>query len=89
MSLGVSKMTVHCWITLLTIRVHCNKVKPTLMEENKWATLQMALSFDDPADPTKFQDMRDNVHLYKKCFLTREKERYLLLPEKDEPTHCV
>ena len=60
------------------------------MEENKWARLEMALSFVDPRDPTNFQDMRDRVHLDEEWFsLTRENERYLLLPEEDEPTHCV
>ena len=60
------------------------------MEENKWARLEMALSFVDPADPTKLQDMRHRLHLDKKCFLfTRKKERYLLLPGEKEPTHCV
>ena len=86
--LGVSIMTVHCWIAALTIQVHCNKLKPVLTEKNKWARLEMALSFVDPTDPTKFQDMRDRVNLdVKWFFLTREKDRYLLLPEEDEPTH--
>ena len=83
-------MTVHHRIAPSTIQVHCNKLKPTLTEENKWARLEMALSFVDPTDPTKFQDMRDRVHLDEKWFfLTMEKESYLLLPEEDEPTHCV
>ena len=60
------------------------------MEENKWARLEMALSFVDPTDPSQFHDMRDRVHLDEEWFfLTREKERYLLLPEEDEPTSCV
>ena len=50
----------------------------------------MALHFVDPADPTKYQDMRDRVHLDEKCFfLTWEKERYLLFSEEKEPTCCV
>ena len=53
--LGVSIMTVHCWIAALTIQVHCNKLKPILTEKNKWARLEMALSFVDPTDPTKFR----------------------------------
>ena len=86
MLLGV-KTTVHHWIAALTIQVHCNKLKPT--QENKWARLEMALSYVDPADPTKFQNMRDRVHLDEKWFfLTREKERYLHLPEEKDPTHC-
>ena len=42
-SLGVSKMTVQCWIVDSTIRVHCNSLKPVLTEENKVAWLIMAL----------------------------------------------
>ena len=90
MLMGVSETTVHHWIVASTICVHCNSLKPILMEENKWARLEMALHFLDPEDPTKYQDMRDRVHLDEKwLFLTWEKERYLLLPEEKEPTHCV
>ena len=35
----MSKPTVHHWIVASTIQVHCNKLKPTLIEENKWARL--------------------------------------------------
>ena len=72
---GCVKMTVHHWIAALTIWVHCNKLKPTLMEENKWARLEMALSFVDPADPMKLQDMRDRVHLDEKWFFLTWKKR--------------
>ena len=90
MLMGVSKTTVHCWIVASTIHVHCNLLKLILMEENKWARLEMALHFVDPEDPTKYEDMRDRVHLDEKWFfLTQEKERYLLLPEEKEPTCCV
>ena len=47
--------------------------------------LEMALSFVDPTDPAKFQYMRVRVHLDEKWFfLTKKKERYLLLPEEDK-----
>ena len=36
-SMGVSKTTVHCWIVALTIRFHCNSLKPILKEENQVA----------------------------------------------------
>ena len=86
----MSETTDHHWIIASTIQVHCNSLKPILMEENKWARLEIALHFVDWADPTKYQDMRDRVHLDEKWFfLTHKKERYLLLPEKKEPTCCV
>ena len=56
-SLGVSKMMVQRWIVDSTIQVHCNSLKPVLMEENKVAWLIMALEAHDPQDPTKFLDI--------------------------------
>ena len=77
--MGVSKTTVHCWIVASMICVHCNSLKPILTEENKCARFEMALSFRDPANLGKYQDMRDRIHVDEKWFfLTREKERYLL-----------
>ena len=53
---------VHHWIVVSTIHVHCNSLKPILTEENKWARLEMALHFRDCEDPTKYQDMHDQIH---------------------------
>ena len=90
MSIGVLKTTVHCWIVGLTICVHCNSLKPVLTEENKVARLLMVLHFRDPVDLTKYHDMLDQIHLDKKWFsLTQKKERYLLLPEENNPKCCV
>ena len=61
--MGVTKTPVHCWIVASIIHVHCNSLKPILTEENKWARLEMALYFVDLEDPTKYQDVRDRVHL--------------------------
>ena len=89
-SLGVSKTTVQCWIVDSTIRVHCNSLKPVLTEENKVARLIMALESRDPNDPSKFLDMMDRVHVDEKWFfLSRQRERYLLLPEEKNPKRCV
>ena len=89
-SLGVSKTTVQRWIVDSTIRVHCNSLKPVLMEENKVARLIMALESRDPNDPSKFLDMMDRVHVNEKWFfLSRQRERYLLLPEEKNPKRCV
>ena len=89
-SLGVSKTTVQRWIVDSTIRVHCNSLKPVLTEENKVARLIMALESHDPNDPSKFRDMMDRVHVDEKWFfLSRQRERYLLLPEEKNPKRCV
>ena len=66
--MGVSKTTVHHWIVASTIHAHCNSLKPILVEENKWARLEMALHFIDHEDPAKYQDMRVRVHLDEKWF---------------------
>ena len=89
-SLGVSKTTVQRWIVDSTFRVHCNSLKPVLTEENKVARLIMALESCDPNDPSKFHDMMDHVHVDEKWFfLSRQRERYLLLPEEKNPKRCV
>ena len=89
-SMGVSKTTVQCWIVASTIRVHSNLLKPILTEENKLARLLMANHFRDPPDPSKYQDMRDRIHLDEKWFfLTREKECYLLVSDEKNPKRCV
>ena len=50
----------------------------------------MANHFRDPLDPSKYQDMRDQIHLDEKWFfLTREKERYLLVSDEKNPKCCV
>ena len=65
---GVSKTIVHHWLAASTIQVHGNSLKPILTEDNKCARLEMALHFVDPEDPTKYQDVRDRVHLDEKRF---------------------
>ena len=88
--MGVSKTTVQHWIVASTICVHSNSLKPILTEENKLARLLMANHFRDPQDPSKYQDIRDCIHLDEKWFfLTQEKECYLLLSDKKNPKHCV
>ena len=88
--MGVSKTTVQCWIVASTIRVHSNSLKPILTEENKLARLLMANHFRDPQDPSKYQDMRDRIHLDEKWFfLSREKERCLLVSDEKNPKHCI
>ena len=84
-SMGVSKTTVQCWIVASTIPVHFNLLKPILTEENKLVRLLMANHFRDPQDPSKFQDMHDQIHLDEKWFfLIREKEHYLLVSVSDK-----
>ena len=90
MLMGVSKTNVHHWIVASTIHVQHNSLKPIHTEEKKWARLKQALHFRDCEDPTKYQDMCDQIHLDEKwVFLTWEKERYLLLHEEENLKHCI
>ena len=67
-SMGVLKTTVQHWIVASTICVHSNSLKPILTDENKLVRLLMANHFWDPQDPSKYQDMRDHIHLDEKWF---------------------
>ena len=88
--MGVLKTTVQCWIVASTICVHSNSLKPILTEENKLARLLMANHFQDPQDPSKYQDMCDHIHLDEKWFfLTQDKECYLLVSEEKNPKRCI
>ena len=70
--------------------VHCNSLKPILTQENKLARVFMALKFRDPQDPSKYQDMYDQIYLDEKWFfLTWEKQWYLLLLDEKNPKCCV
>ena len=88
--MGVLNTIVQHWIVASTIHVHSNLLKPILKEENKLARLLMANHFRDPHDLSKYQNMRDHIHLDEKWFfLSQEKEWYLLLPDEKNPKHCV
>ena len=60
----MSKTTVQRWIVDLTIRVHCNSLKPVLTEENKVARLIMALESRDEEFREAIQDQELNAGLY-------------------------
>ena len=88
--MGVLKTTVQHWIVASTIHVHSNSLKPILKKENKLARLLMVNHFWNPQDPSRYQDMRDHIHLDEKLsFLAQEKECYLLLSDKKNPKHCA
>ena len=88
--MGVSKTTVLHWIVVSTICVHSNSLKLILTEENKLARLLMVNHFRDPQNRSKYQDMHDHINLDEKWFfLTKEKERYLLLSDEKNLKHCI
>ena len=53
--------------------VHTSSLKPTLMEENKMSRMELALSFVDENNTSKFKNMEDLIHIDEKWFyLTKD-----------------
>ena len=46
--------------------VHTSSLKPTLMDENKVSRMELALSFIDKNDTSKFEHMEDLIHIDEK-----------------------
>ncbi|OMO72576.1 Transposase, Tc1-like protein [Corchorus olitorius] len=89
-ALNMSKSTVHRRVKEGFIRAHSNAVKPDLTDENKKTRLEFCLSKLDLTNAgintIPFDGMFNQVHIDEKWFfMTRESERYYLLPEEDEP----
>ncbi|XP_028087118.1 uncharacterized protein LOC114287871 [Camellia sinensis] len=91
-ALNFPKSTVHRRIKEGKIRLHSNALKPYLSEENKRVRLRFCLSMLEPNSlqgQPMFKSMYDYVHIDKKWFyISKEAERYYLLPEEEEPHRC-
>ena len=48
--------------------VHTSSLKPTLTEENKMSRMELALSFMDKNNTSKFENMEDLIHIDEKWF---------------------
>ena len=88
-AINVPKSTLYRRIKEGAIRPHSNALKPYLSEENKKVRLQFCLSMLEPnsleGQPV-FKDMHNYVHIDEKWFyMSKESERYYLLPEENEP----
>ncbi|CAL5416629.1 unnamed protein product [Camellia sinensis] len=91
-ALNLPKSTVHRRIKEGKIRPHSNALKPYLSQENKRARLRFCLSMLEPNSlqgQPMFKSMYDYVHIDEKWFyISKEAERYYLLPEEEEPHRC-
>ncbi|XP_028061599.1 uncharacterized protein LOC114265064 [Camellia sinensis] len=91
-ALNLPKSTVHRRIKEGKIRPHSNALKPYLSKENKRARLRFCLSMLKPNSlqgQPMFESMYDYVHIDEKWFyISKEAERYYLLPEEEEPHRC-
>ena len=70
--------------------VHMSSLKPTLTEENKMSRMELALSFVDKNNTSKFESMEDLIHIDKKWFyLTKDGQRFIIAADEEEPYRHV
>ena len=68
-AIGVSLNTVQRMLLQKDVcRVHTSSLKPTLTEENKMSRMELALSFIDKNNTSKFENMEDLIHIDEKWF---------------------
>ena len=90
-AMGVSLNTVQRMLLQKDVcRVHTSSLKPTLTEENKMSRMELALSFMDKNNTSKFENMEDLIHIDEKWFyLTKEGQRFIIAADKEEPYRHV
>ena len=70
--------------------VHTSSLKPTLTEENKMSRMDLALSYVDKNNTSKFENMEDLIHIDKKWFyLTKDGQRFIIAVDEEEPYRHV
>ena len=71
-------------------RVHTSSLKPTLTEENKMSRMELALSFVDKNNTSKFENMEDLIHIDEKWFyLTKDGQHFIIAVDEEEPYRHV
>ncbi|KAH7842117.1 hypothetical protein Vadar_001649 [Vaccinium darrowii] len=87
--MNMAKSTLHRRCKECAIKLHTNALKPYLTEENKKTRLRFCLSMVELSSLTSqpiLKDMYNYVHVDEKWFfLSKESERFYLLPEEREP----
>ena len=70
--------------------VHMSSLKPTLTEENKMSRMELALSFIDKNNMSKFEDLEDLIHIDEKWFyLTKDGQCFIIAADEEEPYRHV
>ena len=87
-AMGVALSTVQRMLLHRDVcRVHTSSLKPTLTEENKMSRMELALSFVDENNTSKFENMEDLIHIDKKWFyLTKDGQRFIIAGMRRNPT---
>ena len=71
-------------------RIHTSSLKPTMTEENKMSRMELALSFMDKNNTSKFENMEDLIHIDEKWFyLTKDGQRFIIVADEEEPYRHV
>ena len=89
--MGVSLNTVQRILLQRDVcHVHMSSLKPTLTDENKVSRMELALSFIDKNDTSKFKHMEDLIPINKKWFyLTKDGQHFIIVADKAEPYRHV
>ena len=87
-ALGVSLNTVQRMLLQQDVcHVHTSSLKPTLTDENKVSRMELALSFIDKNDTSKFEHMEDLIHIDEKWFyLIKDGQHFIIAADEAEPT---
>ena len=90
-AMGVALSTVQRMLLHRDVcRVHMSSLKPTLMEENKMSRMELALSFIEKNNTSKFENMEDLIHIDEKWFyLMKDGQRFIIAADKEEPYRHV
>ena len=90
-AMGVSLSTVQRTLLKRDVyRVHTSSLKPTLTEENKMSRMELALSYIDKNNTSKFENMEDLIHINKKWFyLTKDGQHFIIAADEEEPYRHV
>ena len=90
-AMGVALSTVQRMLLHQDVcRIHMSSLKPTLTEENKMSRMELALSFVDKNNTSKFENMEDLIHIDKKWFyLMKDGQRFIIAADEEEPYRHV
>ena len=90
-AMGVALSTVQRMLLHRDVcQVHMSSLKPTLLEENKMSRMELALSFIDKNNTSKFKNMEDLIHIDEKWFyLTKDGQRFIIVADEEEPYRHV
>ena len=89
--MGVALSTVQQMLLHRDVcRIHTSSLRPTLTEENKMSRMELALSFIDKNNTSKFKNMEDLIHIDEKWFyLMMDGQRFIIAVDEEEPYRHV